>query len=57
MCKVEVPEQQTVAILLIDSHNCEYEELLDDMTNEANEDEFDESDDLRCDDNSNDESK
>lgn len=42
--EVEVPEQVEDDILLIDPHNPGYEELPDDATNEANEDEFEEND-------------
>src|SRR5690606_21922259 len=39
--EVDVPEQQTDDILLIDPVNCQYEDLPDEMTDEAGEDEFD----------------
>ncbi|KAL0645953.1 hypothetical protein Bca4012_044244 [Brassica carinata] len=48
--EVEEPEQQIVDILLIDPHNHEYEDLTDDATDEAVEDEFNESDDVSSDD-------
>ncbi|KAL0853780.1 hypothetical protein Bca101_058932 [Brassica carinata] len=44
--EVEVPEQATDAILLIDPYNPGYEELPDDATDEANEDEFEENDEV-----------
>ena len=44
--EVEEPEQQTDDILLIDTHNREYEDLSDDTTDEAVEDEFNENDDV-----------
>ena len=47
--KVEEPEQQTDDILLIDPHNREYEDLPDDTTNEAVEDEFNEKHDVSSD--------
>ena len=37
---VEVPDQPTDEILLIDPHNRGYEDLPDDETDEINEDEF-----------------
>ena len=44
---VAVPEQVTDHILLVDPHNPGYEELPDDaITDEANEDEFEENDDV-----------
>ena len=44
--EVEVPEQATNDILLVDPHNQGYEELPDDATDEANEDEFEENDEV-----------
>ncbi|KAL0649592.1 hypothetical protein Bca4012_092283 [Brassica carinata] len=41
--EVEVPEQATNDILLVDPYNQGYEELLDDATDEAHEDEFEEN--------------
>jgi len=38
--EVEEPEQEIDDILLIDPHNHEYEDLTDDATDEAVEDEF-----------------
>ena len=55
--EVEVSEQQTDDILLIDVDNRQYEDLFDDMTDEEGEEEFDASDDDHCtdiDENSND---
>uniref|UniRef100_A0A0D3ADX0 Dirigent protein n=1 Tax=Brassica oleracea var. oleracea TaxID=109376 RepID=A0A0D3ADX0_BRAOL len=55
--EVEVSEQQTDDILLIDVDNHQYEDLFDDMTDEEGEEEFDASDDDHCtdiDENSND---
>ena len=48
--KVEEPEQEIDDILLIDPHNHEYEDLTDDATDEAVEDEFNENDDVSSDD-------
>ena len=48
--EVEVPEQQIDDILLIDPHNHEYEDITDDATGEAVEDEFNENDDVSGDD-------
>ena len=48
--EVEEPEQQTDDIFLIDPHNREYEDLPDDTTDEAVEDEFNENDDVSSDD-------
>ncbi|XP_056863719.1 uncharacterized protein LOC130510982 [Raphanus sativus] len=48
--EVEEPEQQIDDILLIDPHNHEYEDLTDDGTDEAVEDEFNENDDVSSDD-------
>lgn len=48
--KFEVPDQQNDEILLIDA-NCQYEDLPDDVTDRAGEDEFDGSDDHHCTDN------
>ena len=48
--EVEEPEQQTDDILLIDRHNREYEDLPNDTTYEAVEDEFDENNDVSSDD-------
>ena len=48
--EVEEPEQQIDDILLIDLHNCEYEDLPGDTTDEAIEDEFNENDDVSSDD-------
>src|SRR5690606_16804271 len=47
---VEEAEQQTGEILLIDPHNREYEDLPEDTTDEAGEDEFIEDDDVSTDD-------
>ncbi|CAG7863762.1 unnamed protein product, partial [Brassica rapa] len=44
--EVEEPEQEIDDILLIDPHNHEYEDLTDDATGEAVEDEFNENDDI-----------
>ncbi|KAL0701226.1 hypothetical protein Bca4012_057348 [Brassica carinata] len=44
--EVEVPEQATDDILLIDPHNQGYEELPDDATDEGNKDEFEENDEV-----------
>ena len=44
--EVEVHEKATNDILLVDPHNQGYEELLDDATDEANEDEFEENDEV-----------
>ena len=44
--EVEVPEQATNDILLVDPHNQEYEELPDVATDEASEDEFEENDEV-----------
>uniref|UniRef100_M4F3W0 Uncharacterized protein n=1 Tax=Brassica campestris TaxID=3711 RepID=M4F3W0_BRACM len=44
--EVDVPEQQIDDILLIDPHNHEYEDITDDATDEAVEDEFNENDDV-----------
>ena len=44
--EVEVPEQQIDDILLIDPHNHEYEDITNDATDEAVEDEFNENDDV-----------
>lgn len=55
--EVEVSEQQTDDIFLIDVDNRQYEDLFDDMTDEEGEEEFDASDDDYCtdiDENSND---
>ena len=53
--EVEKPEQQTDDILLIDSHNRQYEDLPYDTTYKVVEDEFNENDDLsRDDENTND---
>ncbi|WZZ52575.1 hypothetical protein YC2023_052682 [Brassica napus] len=46
--EVEVSEQQTDDILLIDVDNRQYEDLFDDMTDEESEEEFDASDDNHC---------
>lgn len=56
--EVELPEQQTDDIILIDPDNLEYEDFPNDMTDEVGEDDFYESDD-QCGDNenSNDESE
>ncbi|XP_056864031.1 uncharacterized protein LOC130511177 [Raphanus sativus] len=57
--EVEVPDQQTDEILLVDPDNRQYEDLPEDVTDEAREDEFDRSDDDHCsdvDENSNDSS-
>ena len=48
--EVEEPEQEIDDILLIDPHNHEYEDLPDDATDEAVEDEFNENDDVSSDD-------
>ena len=48
--EVEEPEQEIDDILLIDPHNHEYEDLTDDATEEAVEDEFNENDDVSSDD-------
>ena len=48
--EVEEPEQQIDDILLIDPHNQEYEDLADDVTDEAVENEFHENDDVSSDD-------
>ncbi|KAL0688847.1 hypothetical protein Bca4012_088524 [Brassica carinata] len=48
--EVEEPEQEIDDILLIDPHNHEYEDLTDDATNKAVEDEFNENDDVSSDD-------
>ena len=48
--EVEEPEQEIDDILLIDPHNHEYEDLTDDATDEAVEDEFNENDDVSSDD-------
>ena len=55
--EVEVPDQQLDENLLIDPNNHQYEDLPEDATDEAREDEFDCSDDDDCsdvDENSND---
>jgi len=44
--EVEVPEQDTNDILLVDPYNQGYEELPDDATDEAHEDEFEENDEV-----------
>ncbi|XP_056847467.1 uncharacterized protein LOC130498122 [Raphanus sativus] len=44
--EVEVPEQAEDVILLIDPHNPGYEELPEDTMDEANEDEFEENDEV-----------
>ena len=44
--EVEVPEQATNDILLVDPYNQGYEELPDDATDEAHEDEFKENDEV-----------
>lgn len=54
---VEVHEQQTDTIILIDLHNREYENLPNYEKYDKNEDEFDESDRQCIDENSNDESE
>ena len=46
--EVEVPDQQTDEILLIDPNNHQYEDLPEDATDEAREDEFECSDDDDC---------
>ncbi|WZZ24675.1 hypothetical protein YC2023_008076 [Brassica napus] len=46
--EVEVSEQQTDDILLIDVNNRQYEDLFDYMTDEESEEEFDASDDNHC---------
>ncbi|CDY70096.1 BnaAnng32610D [Brassica napus] len=48
--EVEEPEQEIDDILLIDPHNHEYEDLTDDATDEAVEDEFNKNDDVSSDD-------
>ena len=50
MCitEVEVSEQQTDDILLIDLDNRQCEDLFNDMTDEESEEEFDASDDDHC---------
>ncbi|KAL0670397.1 hypothetical protein Bca4012_033101 [Brassica carinata] len=48
--EVEEPEQEIDDILLIDPHNHEYEDLTDNATKEAVEDEFNENDDVSSDD-------
>ncbi|KAL0658732.1 hypothetical protein Bca4012_079317 [Brassica carinata] len=48
--EVEEPEQQIDDIRLIDLHNREYEDLPDDTTDKAVEDEFNENDDVSSDD-------
>ena len=48
--EVEEPKQEIDDILLIDPHNHEYEDLFDDATDEAVEDEFNENDDVSSDD-------
>ena len=48
--EVEVPDQQNDEILLIDPDNRQYEDLPEDATDEAHEDEFDRSDDDHCND-------
>ena len=54
---VEVHEQQTDTIILIDLHNREYENLPNYEKYDKNEDEVDESDRQCIDENSNDESE
>ena len=44
--EVEVPEQATNDILLVDPYNQGYEELPDDATDESHEDEFEENDEV-----------
>ena len=46
--EVDVPDQQLNEILLIDQENQQYEDLPEDVTEEAREDEFDGSDDDHC---------
>ena len=46
--EVDVPDQQLNEILLIDPENQQYEDLPEDVTDEAREDEFDGSDDDHC---------
>ncbi|KAL0645130.1 hypothetical protein Bca4012_043421 [Brassica carinata] len=46
--EVNVPDQQLNEILLINPENQQYEDLLEDVTDEAREDEFDGSDDDHC---------
>ena len=48
--EVEVPEQPTDEILLIDPQNFQYEDIPEDATDEAREDEFERSDDDDCND-------
>jgi len=48
--EVEEPEQEIDDMLLIDPHNHEYEDLTDDATDEAVEDEFNKNDDISSDD-------
>jgi len=50
MNEVVEPEYQMDDILLIDPQNREYEDLPDDATDEAGEDEFNENDDVSSDD-------
>ncbi|KAL0700879.1 hypothetical protein Bca4012_057001 [Brassica carinata] len=47
---VEQAQQQIDDILLIDPHNEEYEDVMDDATDEAVDDEFNENDDVSSDD-------
>ena len=46
--EVDVPSQQLNEILLIDPENQQYEDLPEDVTDEAREDEFNGSDDDHC---------
>ena len=46
--EVDVPDQQLNEILLIDPENQQYEDLPEDVTDEAHADEFDGSDDDHC---------
>ena len=48
--EVQEPEQQIDDIFLIDPHNREYEDLPDDSTDEAVENEFNENDNVSSDD-------
>ena len=48
--EVEVPEQPTDEILLIDPQNFQYEDIPEDATDEPREDEFERSDDDDCND-------
>ena len=48
--EVEGPEQQTDEILLIDPENFQYEDIPEDATDEAREDEFERSDEDACND-------